>query len=357
MTVPGTTSTRPILISSWNGLPAIDLAARLLAQGADPLDAIVAGTQLVEDDPEELSVGYGGLPNEDGEVELDAALMHGPLHRAGAVAGVRRIRHVARLALEVLRRTDHSLLVGEGASKFARALGFPEENLLTEKSRQAWLDWKASLSMRDGWLGPDELAGTGHSDFGKARWAGSTDPNANSAVPSSTRPSPNDSRTAPKVPHTYGTIHTSLLTAPGGDLYGCTSTSGLSYKIAGRVGDSGVVGAGVYTDNAVGSAGATGRGESVLQSCGAFAIVQAMESGKTPTEACLHVLKRIADRTREKRLLDAQDRPAFNITLYALRKDGLYGSASMHEGYEFAVHSSGKSRIEKASFLFDAKTA
>lgn len=357
MSNPTVATGGPVLISSWNGLPAINLAARLLAQGADPLESIVAGIQVVEDDPEELSVGYGGLPNEDGEVELDAALMHGPLHRSGAVAGVRRIRHVARLALEVLRRTDHSLLVGEGACKFARALGFPEENLLTEKSRRAWLDWKASLSPRDGWLGPDELAGTGHSDFGKARWAGSTDPNSNTAVPSSTRPGPNDSRTAPKVPHTYGTIHTSLLTAPGGDLFGCTSTSGLSYKIAGRVGDSGVVGAGVYTDNATGSAGATGRGESVLQSCGAFAIVQAMESGRTPTEACLCVLKRIADRTREKRLLDSQGRPAFNITMYAVRKDGLFGSASMHEGYEFAVHSGGESRIEKAAFLFKSTPA
>ena len=154
------------------------------------------------------------------------------------------------------------------------------------------------------------------------------------------------------MPHTYGTIHTSLLVAPGSDLYGCTSTSGLSYKLAGRVGDTACVGAGCYTDNAVGSAGATGRGEAVMQSCGAFAIVDAMASGLSPTDACLKVLKRIADHTKEKRLLDAKGRPGFNVTLYAVRKDGQYGSASMHEGYEFAVHSEGTTRIERAAFLF-----
>lgn len=357
----------PVLISSWNGVPALDCTAAMLSQSSDPLDALVAGIQLVEDDPEELSVGYGGLPNEDGEVELDAIVMHGPLHRSAAVAGVRRVRHVARLALEVLRRTDHSLIVGEGANKFARALGFPEENLLTEKSRKAWLDWKASLSTRDAWLSQAELAGekdphTGdasRSGFGQALWAGNVDPSANQAVPShpspltpSRSPLPNDSRTPSAVPHTYGTIHTSLLVAPGSDLYGCTSTSGLSYKLAGRVGDTACVGAGCYTDNAVGSAGATGRGEAVMQSCGAFAIVDAMASGLSPTDACLKVLKRIANHTKEKRLLDAKGRPGFNVTLYAVRKDGQYGSASMHEGYEFAAHSEGKTRLERAAFLF-----
>lgn len=356
----------PVLISSWNGVPALDCTAAMLTKQADPLDALVAGIQLVEDDPEELSVGYGGLPNEDGEVELDAIVMHGPLHRSAAVAGVRRVRHVARLALEVLRRTDHSLIVGEGANKFARALGFVEENLLTEKSRKAWLDWKASLSTRDAWLSAAEWAGekgasgdAARSGFGQALWAGNVDPAANQAVPTPTSalqpphsPKPNDSRTASPIPHTYGTIHTSLLLAPGSDLYGCTSTSGLSYKLAGRVGDTACVGAGCYTDNAVGSAGATGRGEAVMQSCGAFAIVDAMASGLSPTEACLKVLKRIADHTKEKRLLDEKGRPGFNVTLYAVRKDGQYGCASMHEGYEFAVHSEGKTRLERAAFLF-----
>ncbi|XVJ58448.1 MAG: N(4)-(beta-N-acetylglucosaminyl)-L-asparaginase [Tepidisphaera sp.] len=342
----------PVMISSWNGVPAVTRAAALLASGTDVLDAMVAGIALVEDDPDELSVGYGGLPNEDGVVELDAAVMDGRRHRAGGVAGVRGFRHVAKLALEVLRRTDHTLLVGEGASKFARALGFPEENLLTEKARKAWLDWKASLSTKDGWLSPEELEGAAGSGFGHSLWAGNTDPTKNQAVNQAAAPAPGDGKTASKVPFTYGTIHLSALTAAG-DLASVTSTSGLSYKIAGRVGDSPIVGAGLYTDNAVGSAGATGRGEATLQACAAHSVVLHMDRGDTPEEACLRVLRSIADRTREKRLLDARGRPVFNVTMYAVRKDGLTGSASMHEGYEHVVWSGGKAEVRKSGWLYE----
>lgn len=339
----------PIMISSWNGAPAVTRAAELLAAGSDVLDAIVAGIQLVEDDPEELSVGYGGLPNEDGVVELDAAIMDGRRHRGGGVAGVRGFRHVSRLALEVLRRTDHTLLVGEGAVKFARALGFPEESLLTDRARKAWLDWKASLSTKDGWLSPEELEGAAGSGFGQALWAGNVDPNNNRATP--TTPAPGDGSTPPKVPFTYGTIHLSARDLHG-DLASLTSTSGLSYKIAGRVGDSPILGAGLYTDNAVGSAGGTGRGEAAMQACAAFSVVARMEAGDSPEEACLHTLRKIAERTREKRLLDAKGRPAFNVTLYALRKDGATGSASMHEGYEHVVWREGKAEVRKSGWLF-----
>lgn len=344
----------PVMISSWNGSPAVTRAALGLAKGEPLLDALVAGITLVEDDPEELSVGYGGLPNEDGIVELDAAIMDGPRHRAGGVAGVRGFRHVSRLALEVLRRTDHTLLVGEGAARFARALGFPEEQLLTDKARRAWLDWKATLSTRDGWLSAEELAGDAGSTFGQALWAGNVDPSKNVAVPSTTpssTPAPGNSSTAPKVPFTYGTIHLSALDASG-NLASITSTSGLSYKIAGRVGDTPIVGAGLYTDNAVGSAGATGRGEAVMQVCGASLVVSRMEAGDTPEAACLFTLKRIADRTRERRHLTAKGIPNFNVTLYALRKDGLTGSASMHQGYEHVVHADGAAQTHPCAFLF-----
>lgn len=334
------------MISSWNGVPAVSKAAQLMSQGVDPLDAVVAGIQLVEDDPEELSVGFGGLPNEDGVVELDAAIMDGRRHRAAGVAGVRGFRHVARLSLEVLRRTDHSLLVGEGAAKFARALGFPEESLITDKSRKAWLDWKASLSTKDGWLSPEELEGQSGSGFGQALWAGNVDPASNQAVPNA-----GDSRTASKVPHTYGTIHLSCLDVRG-DLVSVTSTSGLSYKIAGRVGDSPIVGAGLYTDNAVGSAGATGRGEATLQTCAAHTAVLRMEAGDSPTEACLHALRKIASHTRERRLLDGKGHPAFNVTMYAVRKDGVTGSASMHQGYEHVVWTNGQPQTWPSAYLF-----
>ncbi|MCC6677348.1 MAG: N(4)-(beta-N-acetylglucosaminyl)-L-asparaginase [Phycisphaerales bacterium] len=336
---------RPILICSWNGLAATARAAQGIAEGAELLPAIVDGIQLIEDDPEEMSVGYGGLPNEDGEVELDAAVMDGPSHRAGAVAGVRGFRHVSALALEVLRRTDHALLVGEGATKFARALGFKQEDLLTPKARAAWLAWKANLSPKDAWLGDQEQT----SDFGKALWAGAIgDQHTPPLTPEPVkRAKPNGER----IPHTTGTIHMSGLDARG-NLAAVTSTSGLSYKIAGRVGDSPIVGAGLYCDNDIGSAGSTGRGEAVLQCCGASSVVNFMESGLHPQEACLKVLKKIADRTREKRLLNANGHPAFNVTLYALRKDGLTGCASMHEGYTHIVYDGRENKVLPNAFLF-----
>lgn len=353
----------PTMIASWNGIPAVVRAAELVSSGVGMLEALVAGVGVVEDDPEEMSVGYGGLPNEDGEVELDAAVMHGPTHRGSAVAGLRGVRRAAAVALEVMRRTDHSLLVGDGARAFALALGFKSEDLLTPRSRAAWLAWKAALSDRDAWISPDQAGG----GFGQAMWAGSTVPGARADLPpggspdagvSSTPatddvPAPGDSRLqAPGIPFTFGTIHVSALDGAG-DLHACTSTSGLSYKIAGRAGDSPIIGAGLYTDNAVGSAGSTGRGEAVMQVCGSHAVVAAMEAGLTPGEACLNVLRRIADRTREKRLLDGKGRPNFNVTFYAIRKDGATGSASMHEGYEHVVFSDGRARPQPCGFLFE----
>ncbi len=330
------------LISSWNGAPATRLAADLHRKGMPLLDAIVEGVKLVEDDPEELSVGYGGLPNEACEVELDACVMDGPLHKAGAVAGLRRVRHAAAVAREVLRRTDHALLVGEGALQFARQCGFVEEDLLTPKARQAWLAWKAELSPRDGWISPREQA----SDFGHAMWAGHKD-NATPGGP----PPPNDSSTAPTAPFTYGTIHVSGRDEQG-HLFGCTSTSGLSYKIPGRAGDSPIVGAGVYTDDAAGSAGCTGRGESSLHNCAAYEVVRLMEGGASPEQAALQTLARMAGRTRERRLLSAPGRPNFNVTIYAIRKDGATGCASMHQGYEYVLQEGDLTRVLPAAFLF-----
>jgi len=335
----------PVMVGSWNAGPATSRAAALAAGGVPLLSAIVQGIKIVEDDPEEMSVGFGGLPNEDGEVELDAAVMDGPRHKAGAVAGLRRIRHAAGVAYEVLQRTDHALLVGEGAFKFARQLGFPEEDLSTAKSREAWLAWKAGLSHKDAWLSADEAK----SGFGQARWAGHVSNPEPGRPPSN--PAPGTSGGSPTVPFTFGTIHVSGVDA-GGDLWACTSTSGLSYKIPGRVGDSPIVGAGLYTDNAVGSAGATGRGESTLHTCGAYEVVRGMESGLAPTEACLAALRRIARLTKEPRLLNEKGEPSFNVTLYALRKDGEVGAAAMHAGYQYLVQRGGETRIENAAAFF-----
>ena len=315
---------RPAAIASGNGLAALRRAMELIRGGADPLEAAVEGVSLVEDDPEDNSVGYGGLPNEQGVVELDAAVMHGPAHKAGAVAALRNIKNPSRVALEVLRRTDHVLLVGQGALDFARALGFPEQDLLTEKSRQAWLQWKANLNAGDDWLDENQQIRT------KKKGAGS----------------------APNVPHTNGTVHVSVVDSDG-DLGACTSTSGLSYKLPGRVGDSPIVGAGLFCDNQVGSAGSTGRGESVLESCGSFQVVRNMADGDDPTQACLKVLKWIADHTRRPDLLDAQGHPNFQVTMYALRKDGAYGAATMQGAKTFAVHDGREARLEPCASLYE----
>lgn len=313
----------PLAIASGNGLAAVEEAVRRMRAGEDPLDAAVEGVRIVEDDPEDMTVGLGGLPNEHGVVELDASVMHGPRHRSGAVAALRNIRNAAAVAREVARRTDHCLLVGEGALQFARQMGFREENLLTEKARLAWLEWKSSQNPDDDWLDPDQFD-----------------------LPTK------DGHASHDVMRTTGTIHLSALTA-GGDLAGVTTTSGLSWKLPGRVGDSPIIGAGNYTDNEVGSAGATGRGEAVVQICGARTVVERMRQGDHPTDACLYALRMIADKTTSPRLLEGRGRPNFSVLFYAVRKDGAYGSACMRGEREFAVADAGGARLERCARLLD----
>jgi N4-(beta-N-acetylglucosaminyl)-L-asparaginase len=309
----------PIVVASGNGLGACTLAVERMRQGADPLDAVVDGVALVEDDPNDHSVGLGGLPNEDGVVELDASVMHGPTHKAGAVAALQRVRNPSRVALLVMRRTDHVLLVGEGALRFARAHGFKEEELLTDEARKIWLEWKETHSDDDDWLHPEAENESGRS-----------------------------SRRA--VEFTWGTINC-LALSEGGDLAGVTSTSGLSYKIPGRVGDSPIIGAGLFVDNEVGAAGSTGRGEANLQNCTSLLVVERMRAGLTPEEACLEALRVVAKRT-EKRLRNAQGEPNYGLTMYALRKDGLYGGATLRGEARMAVHDGREARHVKLPGLY-----
>ena len=320
---PGPARGGPVAVSSGNGLRAVTRAMEAMRGGSRPVSAVVGGVTIVEEDPDDMSVGYGGLPNEDGVVQLDASVMDGRTHKAGAVAAIERIRTPARVALEVLRRTDHVMLVGAGALQFARRLGFPEQDLLTERSRNAWLRWKRNLNPNDDWLDADQ------------------DALENKPVAQ-----------AP-FPHTHGTIHCAAVDGQG-DLAACTTTSGLSYKLPGRVGDSPIIGAGMFVDNGVGAAGATGRGESVIQSCGAFQVVQHMANGDEPTEACLKVLRWIADHTRRRMLLNDRGEPNFGVTFYALRKDGAYGSATMRTGGSFTVHDGETARKLESIPLYPA---
>ena len=307
----------PCVIASGNGPHAVEHAYDLLTKGMRPVEACVQGVKLVEDDPNDMSVGLGGLPNEDGIIELDSACMDGPTHKAGSVGAIRDIKNPASVALEVLRRTDHVMLVGEGAKRFALRMGFKAQDLNTEKSRKAWLHWRANLSNHDKWLDDDQAI-----NFPEPWKQGMALPRGqHSHVFYDDR----------GVAYTYGTIHCAAVNKDT-DIGCCTTTSGLAWKLPGRVGDSPIIGAGLYCDNAVGAAGATGRGESVIQTVGSAWVVTAMENGMGPTQACTAACKRIIDRSHEPRMFDANKRPRFNVTFYAVRKDGAYGSACILKG-------------------------
>lgn len=325
----GSSNGGPVVVASANGLGAVSKALGMIRDGADPLDAVVAGVNLVELDPKDHSVGYGGLPNEDGVVELDSSVMHGPTHRAGAVAALRHIKTPSKVAKLVLERTDHVLLVGAGALRFAKAHGFKEEELLTDDARKIWLHWKEARPADD-WLPPevpddDERQSSRHGEL---------------------------MRTPEGYLFTYGTINCCGLNAKG-DLAGVTTTSGLSYKIPGRVGDSPIIGAGLFVDNAAGAAGATGRGEAVIINAGSAMVVEFMRQGRTPTEACLEALRRIAKNNMAKRLRRKDGRPNFDVKFYAVRKDGLYGSASIWSGAKFSVATRDGARHEACAHLYE----
>ncbi len=325
----------PVAISSRNGIRAVEIAVGKVLEGATPVEAAVAGVEVVENDPDDMTVGYGGLPNEDGVVELDACAMDGPTGLGGAVASLRNIKNPAQVALRVLRTTDHVLLVGEGALRFARAHGFQEENLLTERARRAWLRWKQSMSNRDDWISPEENALPSDGSPG-----GSPD----GAVPAGGK------RGGPRP---TGTIHLGCVDASG-DIGGVTTTSGLAYKIPGRVGDSPLLGCGNYVDNDHGVAGSTGRGEAVILSNGASTIVHHMAQGKSPTDACLAACRRIARMTRVARLLDDSGRPNFQVNFYAINKAGQMGAAAIYPSKHARMDADGPRIVDSAS-LYEAR--
>jgi N4-(beta-N-acetylglucosaminyl)-L-asparaginase len=313
---------RPLVISSANGLQSTAKAMEMIQGGADALDAVIAAVNVLEDDPNEHSVGLGGLPNEDGVVELDASVMHGPTGRGGAVASLQNIKNPSKVARLVMERTNHVLLVGAGALRFAKAHGFKEENLLTDDARKAWLEWKENLSDKDDWLPPHDIE------------------------------TKNIGAILKSVYRHHGTINCNAIDLRGG-ISGCTTTSGLAFKLAGRVGDSPILGAGLYVDNEVGAAGSTGRGEANLLACSSVLIVEYMRQGKSPEDACLMACKRIAAQTKMKRLLDDQGRPKFDVTFYAMNKRGEFGGAAIWSGAKFAVNTGEKeSRLLDAAYLF-----
>jgi N4-(beta-N-acetylglucosaminyl)-L-asparaginase len=305
---------KPVVISDLTGFErrnggptnAVEKAFSLITSGADVLDALIAGVNIPELDPEETGVGYGGLPNEHGVVQLDSCCMHGPTKRAGGVAALEGVRTPSLVAKAVMENTDHHLLVGKGAQEFARAMGFKIENdLNTETSRKLWLEWKRRTDPSH-FLDPSKRGTNGYeAGLSMVR---------DGLIPEHSF---------------YGTINCDGI-GPNGDICGVTTTSGLAWKISGRAGDSPILGAGLYVDNDVGAAGSTGRGEANLYNLTSFLIVENMRRGMRPKDAGIEALKRIKANTIEKRLLNDRGEPNFNIRFFILNKAGEYAGVAMY---------------------------
>lgn len=302
---------RPTVVASANGLRGVRLAYDRIAAGTDALDAIIAGVNIQELDPEDTSVGLGGLPNRDGVVQLDASCMHGPTKRAGSVACLEDIATPSLVAKAVMDYTDHVMLVGQDARRFAIEMGFTPQNLLTDKTRQEWLRWRARLNPNDSFLDYD----------------GDVD-----------------------IKFTTGTINMNAVDARG-DISSVTTTSGMAWKVPGRIGDSPIIGAGQYCDNLVGAAGSTGRGEANIKTCASFLIVEFMRQGLAPEAAAMKTLERVVAMT-EARLLDERGRPKFDLQFYVVHKDGRYAGACLYEGAEFAVCDERGARLERCAYMY-----
>jgi N4-(beta-N-acetylglucosaminyl)-L-asparaginase len=334
-------ATKPLVIASGNGnrfknggtQTAVEKAFTMITEGSDVLESVVAGVNIVELDPLDNSVGYGGLPNADGVVQLDSCLMHGPKKQAGGVAALEGVRTPSRVALIVSQQTDNHLLAGKGAQDFARRMGFTiEDDLNTERSRQLWLEWKRRTDPLH-YLDPKSRSEAEH--------------NVRRAMVA---------EGLIEAEHMYGTINCDAINAKG-EICGVTTTSGLSWKIPGRVGDSPILGAGLYVDNDVGAAGSTGRGESNLYNLASFVIVENMKKGMHPKDAMVDACRRIAKNTVEKRLLNPRGLPNFDMSFYALDKQSRYAGVSFYDAGSYAICNENGAQTFKMEPIYEGKAA
>lgn len=330
---------KPVVVASANGhqfrnggaVTCVEKAFTMMAAGADVLDAVIAGVNLNELDPKDTSVGYGGLPNADGIVQLDASCMHGPKRRAGAVAALEGVRTPSLVAKAVLESTDHHLIVGRDAQTFARNMGFTiEADLNTERSRKLWLEWKRRTDP-DHYLDPRKRADAGLRAALAMAAEGLLDPE-----------------------HLFGTINCNAVNAKG-EICGVTTTSGLAWKIPGRVGDSPILGAGLYVDPDAGAAGSTGRGEANLYGLCSFLIVEGLRRGLHPKDAGMEACKRIKANTIEKRLLNDRGLPNFSVNFYIVNTKGEHAGVSLYAGARYAVCTENGPQVLPCEGLLEGK--
>jgi len=339
-----TSVSKPVVVSSPNGftmknggdLNCVETAFKRIVNGDDVLDALIAGVNIVELDPEDASVGYGGRPNADGVVQLDSCCMHGPKKQAGGVAALEGVRTPSLVAKAVLEHTDHHLIVGRGAQMFARSLGFEiEDDLNTEKSRGQWLDWKRRIDPKH-YLDPRRRVSAGHKAGLEMVREGLVAEN-----------------------EYYGTINCNGVNQKG-EICGVTTTSGLAWKIPGRAGDSPILGAGLYVDGDYGAAGSTGRGEANLFGLCSFVVVEELRRGKHPKDAGMEALRRIQNNTIEKRLLNSRGLPNFNVKFYVINKAGEYAGVALYshnDEEQFAVCTEHGAELAKIDPLLEGSSA
>ncbi len=334
---------RPVVVSSRNGYTmlnggeknCVETAFERIINGDDVLDALIAGVNIVELDPEDASVGYGGRPNAEGVVQLDSCCMHGPKKQAGGVAALEGIRTPSLVAKAVMDYTDHHLLVGRGAQAFARNLGFDiEDDLNTDRSREMWLEWKRRIDPGH-YLDPEKRVEAGHEAGMQMVREGLIGEE-----------------------EYYGTINCNGV-SPSGDVCGVTTTSGLAWKIPGRVGDSPILGAGLYVDGAYGAAGSTGRGEANIYGLCSYLVVEEMRRGKHPKDAGMEAVRRIRENTIEKRLLNARGLPAFNVNFYVVNKAGEHAGVALYADpteSRYAVCTENGAELAPVEALFEGKS-
>lgn len=331
-------SVRPVVVASGNGhqfrnggtKTCVETAFEKMMAGEDVLDALIAGVNIVELDPADTSVGYGGLPNADGVVQLDASVMHGPKKRAGAVGALEGVRTPSKVAKAVMEHTDHHLIVGKDAQTFARNMGFAiEADLNTERSRTAWLEWKKRSDPLH-YLDPNRKEAAMREVILGMVADGFIDEN-----------------------HIYGTINCNGVNAKG-EVCGVTTTSGLAWKIPGRLGDSPILGAGLYVDGEIGAAGSTGRGEANLFSLASMLIVEEMRRGKHPKDAGMEACRRIQRNTIESRLRNSRGLPNFNVNFYIINAKGDHAGVALYStNGRYAVCDAKGGRLEPIEPLLE----